>query len=132
MIVRAVATTGDVLPVLSRDSSVGVDGDTEFPVTVGRTYAVFAVTIFLGLAWYYILDDDGNSWPTWIPAPLFDVIDGGLPASWKIGYFKFSRENQYPILSFPEWADDQTFYERLVDGEATATQVFNDRRNEIE
>lgn len=132
MIVRAVATTGEVLPALSRDSAAGVEGDTVFPVTVGRAYPVFAVTIYLGVAWYYILNDDGHLWPTWAPAPLFEVVDGGLPASWKVGYFRFSRENQYPILSFPEWADDHTFYERLVDGDEAAMKVFAERRHEIE
>lgn len=132
MIVRAITTTGDVLPALSRDSAAGVDSDTEFPVTPGRTYAVFAVTIYLGLAWYYILNDDGHPWPTWAPAPLFEVVDGSLPNSWKICYFNFDRENQYPILSFPEWAEDPTFYERLVDGDEAATRAFNERRPEVE
>jgi hypothetical protein len=43
------------------------------------------------------------------PAPLFEVIDGELPTSWKIGYFKFDRENQYPILSLLEWGEAPTF-----------------------
>ncbi len=131
MIVRAIARTGESLPAQSRDSSAGVESDTAFPVTIGRVYAVFAVTIYLGIAWYYILNDDGHPWPTWAPAPLFEVVDGELPTSWKIGYFKFDRENQYPILSFPEWADDHTFYERLVDGDETAVKVFAERRHEI-
>lgn len=132
MIVRAIATTGDVLPALSRDSAAGVDVDTDFPVTLSRTYAVFAVTIYLGMAWYYIFNDDGHPWPTWTPAPLFEVVDGAVPASWRLGYFNFSRENQYPILSFPEWAEDHTFYERLVDGDEAAVRVFNERRHEVE
>lgn len=92
MIVRCTARTGDVLPSMSRDSSVGIDGSTEFPVTVGRSYLVFAMTIYLGVAWYYIMDDDGHAWPTWVPAPLFEVVDGSLPASWRVGYFHFGRE----------------------------------------
>lgn len=132
MIVRCTARTGDVLPSMSRDSSVGIDGSTEFPVTVGRSYLVFAMTIYLGVAWYYIMDDDGHAWPTWVPAPLFEVVDGSLPASWRVGYFHFGREDQYPIVSFPEWAEDQQFYERLVDGDATAVRIFSERKREIE
>lgn len=132
MIVRATATTGEVLPALSRNSAVGVDATTEFPVTIGRTYAVFAVTIYLGIAWYYIFDDDNHQWPTWAPAPIFEVANGDLPPSWKVGYFNFSREDQFPILSFPEWAEDNSFYERLVDGDAATVRVFDERRREIE
>lgn len=117
---------------MSRDSSAGVDGSTACAVTPGRSYAVFAVTIYLGVAWYYILDDDGHEWPTRIPAPLFEVVDGSLPDSWRIGYFHFAREDQYPILSFPEWAEDHHFYERLVDGDADTVRIFNERKREID
>jgi hypothetical protein len=132
VIVRCIATTGEALPAMSRDSSVGVADSTEFPVTIGRPYPVFAITIYLGVAWYYVLDDDGREWPTWVPAPLFEIVDGSLPAGWKVGYFNFGRDDQYPIVSFPEWAEDHLFYERLVDGDATAVQVFARRRQEIE
>jgi hypothetical protein len=111
---------------------MGVNADTEFPVTVGRSYHVYAVTIFLGIAWYYILNDDQHPWPTWTPAPLFDVKDGSLPASWRFGYFRFSNGHEYPILSFPEWSSDHAFYERLVDGEAEEVQIFEKRRREVE
>jgi hypothetical protein len=117
---------------MSLDSARGVNSDTEFPVTVGRVYPVYAMTLFLGIAWYYVLDDDGHAWPTWIPATVFEVIDGSLPASWKVGYFRFGAEEQYPILSFPEWADDHAFYERLVDGDPEATRIFAERRAEAE
>lgn len=132
MRVRAIATTGNVLPVMSRDSLVGIDDSTQFPVTIGRDYAVFAMTVYLGMAWYYVLDDDGHAWPTWMPAPLFEVVDGSIPPTWTLGYFNFGREDQYPILSFPEWAGDHTFYERLVDGDESAVRTFSERRREIE
>ena len=131
MIVRATADTGDVLPAMSRDTAVGIDGSTEFPVTIGATYAVFAMTIYLGMAWYYILDDDGRPWPTWAPAPLFEIVDGSIPTSWRVGYFHFDRENQYPILSFPEWVEDHSFYERFFDEDDTAVRIFAERRREI-
>lgn len=132
MIIRSISNTGETLPATSRDSARGINSDTEFPVTIGRSYSVFAMTVFLGVAWYYVLDDDGHDWPTWIPASLFDLVDGTLPGSWLVGYFRFGVENQYPILSFPEWAHDHGFYERLVDGEPEAVRVFKERRQEIE
>jgi len=132
MRVRCVAVDGSALPPTCYDPRQGIDAGTEFPVTFGRTYCIYAITVHLGMVWYYILDDVGDPWPTWMPAPLFDVEDGSLPATWRVGYFRFSRENQYPILSFPEWAADHHFYERLVDGEAEAVRVFVSRRQEVE
>lgn len=132
MIVRCIANTGAALPSFSYDKNQGVTAESVFAVTLGRNYHVFGVTTLLGTAWYYILNDDGHEWPAWVPAPLFDVVDGRLPASWIVGYFRFSRESQYPMVSFPEWATDHEFYERLVDGDSEAVRVFSMRRAEIE
>jgi hypothetical protein len=90
------------------------------------------VTIFLGIAWYYILDDDDHPWPVWSPSTLFDIEDGALPAGWRVGNIRFSPEEQYTILSFPEWADDYYFYERLLERDSAAIDIFNRRRLEVE
>ena len=111
---------------------MGIDAGTHFAVTRGREYPVYAVTVLLGIVWYYVMDDDGDPYPIWAPGPLFDVVDGTLPPSWRMGYFRFSRDNQYPILSFPEWADDHWYYERLVDRDPEAVEVLARRRLEIE
>ncbi|GAB78172.1 hypothetical protein SAMN05421595_0693 [Austwickia chelonae] len=131
MIVRCVATTGEALPLTARDPAQGVSADTEFALTLEDEYEVFAVTVFLGTTWYYVMDDDGNPWPTWVPAALFDVEDGSISPTWCLGYFRFGRDDQYPILSFPEWAHDHQFYERLVDGDAAAVATFERRRLEL-
>lgn len=132
MIVRCGANTGAALPAANLDPRRGYDTSTEFPLTIGRDYHVFALTVFLGAAWYYVLDDDGHAWPTWSPAALFDVADGAIPIGWALGYFRLSPDEQYPLISFPEWAADHTFYERLVDGEQEAVRVFAARRAEID
>lgn len=132
MIVRCIGNTGDLLPPASRDSSQGFTSYTEFPLTVGRSYAVHAITVLLGIMWYYVMDDDGHAWPNHMPATHFDLVDGSLPGSWELGYHRFSLNNQYPVVSFPEWAADHRFYERLVDGESAAVEVFASRRSEIE
>ena len=132
MIVRSIANSGSSLPSANIDPRRGYDRSTEFPLTVDQEYVVFALTVFLGTAWYYVMDDDGLDWPTWMPAGLFDVVDGSIPSAWRVGYFKFSRDDQYPLLSFPEWADDHTFYERLVDRDPRAVETFRTRRQEIE
>ena len=132
MIVLCRTNSADVLPTYAYDSAQGVTAETEFSVTPGRNYFVFGITVLLGIAWYYVLDDDHHAWPTWVPAPLFDVADGTIPANWMVGYFRFSRDHQYPLLSFPEWAADHGFYERLVEGDPEAVRVFSLRRAEIE
>jgi hypothetical protein len=130
MIVRCIANTGASLPAANIDARRGYSESTEFPLTVGGDYPVLALTVFLGTAWYFVLDDDGNPWPTWSPSALFEIIDGSLPSSWMVGRVGASADEHRIIISFPEWATDPTFYERLVDGESEATHVFADRRRE--
>lgn len=132
MIVRCIANTGSVLSAANLDPRRGYDSLTEFPLTLECEYHVFALTVFLGTAWYYVLDDDGHEWPTWSPAALFDVVDGAIPSGWIVGNFRFLSDDQYPVISFPEWAADRSFYESLVNGESEAVRIFATRRAEIE
>lgn len=106
--------------------------DTEFPLTIGRSYWVYGLAVYLGTIWYYVLNDDGNRWPLWEPSGLFEVEDGTIPASWIFGNYRFDRNEQYPILSFPEWAGDFSYYERLLDDEPEALEIFARRRLEAE
>lgn len=132
MIAKCRANTGRSLPSASRDPKRGLTATTEFPLTIGRSYPVYAVTVFLGITWFYVLDDDELSWPIWMPALLFDVTDGSLPDTWEFGHFRHADGGETPILSFPEWASDLHYYERLVDGDPDATATFERRRSEVE
>jgi hypothetical protein len=132
MIVRCIANTGADLPAVNIDPRSGYNRTTEFPLTIGREYSVFGMTAFLGSVWYYIIDDDDHEWPIWKPSALFDVVNGSLPSDWTVGYRRYDVDNQFPVISFPEWAHDPTFYERLLDGDPEAARVFAARRREIE
>lgn len=132
MIVRCRSNIGADLPATCLDPRAGVGKDTIFPLTPGRLYIVYAFTVYLSHIWYYIINDDNLSWPVWAPAPLFDVADGRIPSGWKYGYFRFDSGDQYPLVSFPEWADDYAFYERLVEGGAAEREVFERWRRELE
>ncbi len=86
-----------------------------------------------GHAWYYVLDDNELPYPVWELAELFEVKDGSLPSCWVAGYVRVgSAVEGYPVFSFPEWAHDRLFYERLVDGDSSACLVFEARRFEME
>jgi hypothetical protein len=132
MIVRCLTTTAGGLPANAYDSNMGINPDTVFPVTPGQAYPVYAITILLGRAWFYIQNDDGLAWPTWTPASVFEILDGHMPASWILNYFRLAPDDQYPLISFPEWAADHYFYERLVDGEPEAVRIYASRRAEVD
>ena len=60
-----------------------------------------------------------------VPAPLFAIIDGAISPTWRVGAHGLDRSEV--IIAYREWADDPTYYERLVDGDPEAVESF--RRN---
>jgi hypothetical protein len=57
MRVKCLANTGRALPEASLDSRRGLSIEKNFPLTVGMTYVVYAITMYRGFTWYYVLDD---------------------------------------------------------------------------
>lgn len=133
MIVRCkFNVVGDSFPSSLREDWAKHNFERHFPLTVGARYGVYAITVRHGIPWYYIDTDDRLRWPTWYPASIFDVVDGSFPASWRYGYYFLDADTQFPIFSFPEWANDRFFYERLVDDELEALEIYQRRRLEVD
>lgn len=125
MKVRCVSNSGSFLPKECLDPRWGYSSETEFPLTTGRVYVVYAMTTQLAHLWYYVLDDNQLPYPVWQPSPLFDVVDGSLPGDWLINHHRSDNAGFYPLISYPAWANDGFYYERLVDGEPEAVQLFS-------
>jgi hypothetical protein len=129
MRVTCLANTGRALPAVCLDSHRGLSIEKNFPLTVGLTYVVYAITMYRGFAWYYVLDDHQLPYRVWEPAPLFEVESGDIPQGWIVGYERPQNDELgFPVVSFPEWVMDGYFYERLVDGDEDAVAVFEHRR----
>lgn len=129
MRVTCVASSGASLPESCLDERRGIARDTEFPLTVGAVYVVHAITVWNGHCWYYVFDDNRLRYPVWQLAPLFEISEPSLPRDWIFGYVRIEPGDEgFPLISFPEWALDHFYYERLVDGDATAVATFDARR----
>ena len=129
MKVRAIANTGSGLPVEALSERWGITTDSEFNVSVGAEYTVFAVTALGDSFWYYILNEDDTGCPIWHPCPLFEVVDGEIPEWWVANYLPHTTRSALlgtSILSFPAWANDPLFYEKLYDGDPDATAAFRE------
>jgi hypothetical protein len=125
VIVRCIASTGADLPVECLDDRLGLGPGTDFHLEVGADYVVYGLTVFLGHVWYYVADENFSYYPVWKPGSLFEAVDGTLSRFWVYGWHPPDEHgDEYPIFSFPEWANDRFFYDRLTDGEAPAVDVF--------
>ena len=120
MRIRCIANTGTVLSETYLDPAVGRTKETEFQLTIGKEYTVYALYQWQGSIWYYICDDGYTYYPQQNPAPLFEVIDNRLSSYWRFKVYP----NNLLKLAFEAWLSDQYFYDKLTDGEETEVLIF--------
>lgn len=124
MKVRCLSNRGVSLPQGYADGVIGYDQDRIFALKVGKDYVVYALIVHLGDLWYYVLDERGVRYPTWYPAPLFEIIDRRLSRFWVIGTEARDTQPQY-VVAFPDWAERPiAYYDELTDGDDDALRLF--------
>lgn len=94
-----------------------------FPLSVGKSYVVYAIGLLREQTWFYIDDDDHLYYPKGYPAPLFEVIDSRVSKYWHFRYTPAHLDHT-AILAFDEWATDNYFYDRLTDGEPLECRIY--------
>ena len=133
MFVRCVSSNiGSVNPqsAIGRElhQSVRTHGG-ELDVTVGRTYTVYGVAIRNCIPWYFIADDsyEWSLYPLAYAPAFFVETDVRVSSCWTIGFrganVKVEGVREV-IFSFEEWAQDEVFYERLVNGNESDLELF--------
>jgi hypothetical protein len=95
---------------------------------VGRIYSVVALHESDGGVWLMLDTVDRSDYPYPYPVEMFDVIDCSLPAGWCINFVQGTDGAVIKRISFREWATDEKFYERLLDGDETAVGVYRQQR----
>lgn len=99
--------------------------ETNFYLNVGEKYTVYGMTIYMGYVWYYICDRLYSYYPSWKPCPLFEVIEGDLSIYWVFNFFMDSNpQYSQTIWAFPEWANDEYYYDQLTDGKEEQVKIF--------
>jgi hypothetical protein len=126
MKVRCIGNLGSNLPPALLDPTSNRDENTLFPLTIGKTYVVYGLTVHRDFAWYYICDDEFTYFPVWNPSPLFEIVDHRVSKYWEINYSPDGRGESDTgfILAYPEWARDPYYYEHLSDDRAQEVQTF--------
>ena len=120
MQIRCIANTGEFLSETYLDPAVGRTKQTEFQLTIGKEYTVYALYQWQGSIWYYICDDGYTYYPQQNPAPLFEVIDNRLSSYWRFKVYP----NGLLKLAFEEWLSDRYFYDKLTDGKEKEVLIF--------
>ena len=129
MILRAVSKRGKDVPEYVRHPVIGPAEALEYALIPGNSYVAYGFTVWQDHIWFYVCDEDYPSvwYPIMHPAALFHVVDPRLSKYWVFGHHPEAPNGRHLfIVSFPEWAGDQGFYERLVDRSETALRIFQE------
>lgn len=98
--------------------------DGEIDLDIGRAYNVYGVVFWDNCPWFYICPDNSDEYPKPFAADFFDTVDSRLPQNWMLCSFSNGQSEATTLLTFEEWAKDLSFYERLIDGEPEAIDIF--------
>jgi hypothetical protein len=120
MRIRCIANTGTFLPKSYIDPAQGYKKETEFPLTIGKDYTVYALKEWQGTVWYYICDDNYMYYPMQNPAPLFEVVDSRVSQYWRFKLYP----NGLLKIAFEQWFSDIYFYDKLTDQKEEEVLVF--------
>lgn len=123
MKVTCIARRGETLPDQYLDTRIPRTRDSEFHLTVGKEYVVYALAIRRGQIWYYVVDDTDPWFPINKPAPLFKVVDDRVSQHWRVKVTQRGLDHEV-LFAFEEWVSDDGFYERLSDQEQAEWKVF--------
>jgi hypothetical protein len=103
--------------------------DGEFGLVLGKEYTVYGVVFWDNAPLVYIFLDEGDDYPKPVAMDFFELSDGGLSKCWMLSYSPQGTKESSSSLVFKEWAEDPVFYERLVEGDKAAVDVFNKYRS---
>lgn len=121
--------TGGFLPKNYISKQEGLLLETEFNVSIGAVYTVYALEVENSLIRFYICDDAYTYYPMWHPAPLFEVIDNRIPSCWRCAYYP---EVNRVFCTFEEWLLDKYFYDHLTDRKQEEVALFQKLKQSID
>jgi hypothetical protein len=135
MRVKCVSNRGKDLPQKLIDSFMAFP-ESEFNLTIGNEYTVYAISIWRNSINYLIVTDDAID-PSWEFADLFYVVDHKLPSSWYFQYFENIEGDKrmkglMALWGFNELIENKEFYINLLEVEPLEVAIFNKRKEEID
>ncbi|MDD3020751.1 MAG: hypothetical protein PHX61_07205 [Alphaproteobacteria bacterium] len=97
------------------------------PITtldVGKEYLVQAVEVWEGGVWVYLQTYLPGEYPYHYPIEMFEVVDNKLPEGWSVQFEEKNGNITFKRICIPEWADDEEFYAKLIDGDPKTVALY--------
>lgn len=93
-------------------------------IKLDKEYLVYAMCLENNIFWYCICNENYTYYPIWYSYKLFEVIDNRLSRFWV-----FKNDDNFFIFTFPDWAKDRYFNDKLTDGIKEQVEIFYKYKN---
>ncbi|MCI5211035.1 MAG: hypothetical protein D3910_20125 [Candidatus Electrothrix sp. ATG2] len=90
-----------------------------------KYYVVLGITYKNGYPMYFVCDERFSYYPMAYVFSAFDVYDSRISKYWRYAVsLNEKTKSIYSRLVFPQWADDDFYYDRLVDNNKEDVDLF--------
>jgi hypothetical protein len=96
-------------------------------LAVGQDYLVQAIELRDGGVWFFIHTVKASCFPYPYPAEYFAIVDGTISSLWSAKFADGPDGATLKRLSFPEWANDDSFYEKLIGEDVNCLALYQQR-----
>ncbi|MFJ2485637.1 hypothetical protein [Pseudomonas sp. NPDC087639] len=103
-------------------------GDGELDLEIGKEYVVYGIEFWDNCPWIYICTESYDEYPKPFALDFFEITDSKLSAHWTLKSKETYNNKNKTQLVFPEWAADDSFYEKLVDDNEFCIATFDKYR----
>ncbi|MCM1158616.1 MAG: hypothetical protein NC347_12470 [Clostridium sp.] len=128
MVVKCLSNSGDAF-IKATLGKKGGTPETVLPIRVNSIYTVYGQVLSKGIMEYLILGE-GENYPSWYPAELFEIIDDRIYFGWMFNYR--GGDDISAVWGYEELVRDEDYIYNLEDREELAIQMFLDRKKEID
>jgi hypothetical protein len=67
-----------------------------------------------------------HTWPSAYPIEIFELVETSIPEGWIIQFGDINSPFKCLLkIGFPEWINDDTLYERLIEDDPSAIAIYD-------
>jgi hypothetical protein len=102
--------------------ALGYTPQSNFAVSIGREYRVYAMSLWQGVIMVLLKDD--TRLPNWFPIPLFTVTDSHLPENWLFSSHNGDESCSRTMWGYDKLVTDVAHYDLLIEKHPEALKIF--------
>jgi hypothetical protein len=122
----------DYAHLTERSKKAGRDLNVIFHVNIGDTYCVYGINLWRRGTLSYLVMNAAGSMPIWVPAELFQLVDGKLPNEWYYKFLGLTDDYLNAVWGYKELVENPKHYTGLVGEDKKEIDLFMQKKKEID